>query len=327
MPRSIWLFTGGALLILALAGCWGGEPKDDLARIARSYPPVDGSTSTHPLGVLLACKVLDVAYEWRMPPASERTVFPSHRDRPLLARRIEEQVFHHGTHTAYVNLIEGKADLILVARAPSPAELAAAQAEAVELDFRPVALDALVFVVNVANPITGLSLDQIRAIFSPPGVASWSAVGGQENAIAPFQRQANSGSQELMVKLVMHDTPMLGAEAAPLIFTMGGVVNTMTVQKSGISFSVYYYIKNMAPNPATKMLAIDGVDPCPETIGSLQYPLTSEVFVVLRKAQPDRSSAFLLRDWLLSPAGQAAIHESGYVPLAKPSTGPPRSRR
>ncbi len=317
MRRSHLLLTGGALLVLALAACWHGEPQDDLARIARDYPAVDGSTSTHPLGVLLACKLLDVDYEWRMPPASERTVFPSHQDRPRLARRIEKQVFHHGTHTAYMNLLQAEVDLILVARAPSPAELAAAAAEGVELDFRPVARDALVFVVNVANPVTGLSLDEIRAIFSPPGIDSWSAVGGQDTAITPFQRQANSGSQELMVDLVMHDTPMLSAEAAPLIFTMGGVVSTMTVQKLGISFSVYYYIRNMAPSPATKMLAIEGIDPCPETIGSLQYPLTSEVFVVIRRGLSEGSTAILLRDWLLSDAGQAAILESGYVPIGQ----------
>ena len=55
---------------------------------------------------------------------------------------------HHGTHSAYLNLINGEADLILVARSPSMEELELAQLSGVEFDIRPVALDAFVFIVN-----------------------------------------------------------------------------------------------------------------------------------------------------------------------------------
>jgi hypothetical protein len=33
-----------------------------------SYPRIDGSTSTSPLGVVMACRLLDVPYAWQYPP-------------------------------------------------------------------------------------------------------------------------------------------------------------------------------------------------------------------------------------------------------------------
>ena len=69
----------------------------------------------------------------------------------------------HGTHGSYVQLIEDKADLIIVAREPSKDELTLAKEKNVELDVRAVALDAFVFLRNDKNPVTNLTAEQIRA--------------------------------------------------------------------------------------------------------------------------------------------------------------------
>ncbi len=300
-PRTLTAATAVALVLLACR--------------AVDYPRVDGSTSTHPLSVLIACKRLGVPYEWRQPPSLERTVFPSRRRHPLHAAKIEERVRHHGTHQAYVALIEKKADLILVAREPSVREIEAARRAGVDLEVTPVALDALVFVLNVSNPVDNLPADAIRGIFGPAALKSWSSVGGPRSAIEAFQREPDSGSQELIEKLVMKGIPVRDAHEVPLIRTMAGVVNTVAVRERGIAYSIYYYITNMAPNRKVKMIAIDGVRPTPATIASGEYPLTSGVFAVLRKGT--RGPARSLRDWLLSEEGQAAVRESGYVPLPR----------
>jgi phosphate transport system substrate-binding protein len=71
---------------------------------------------------------------------------------------------HNATHGAYVNVIEGKADIALEARAPSADELAAARAKGVELEVTPIALDAFVFLANVSNPIESVTLASIRGV-------------------------------------------------------------------------------------------------------------------------------------------------------------------
>jgi phosphate transport system substrate-binding protein len=73
---------------------------------------------------------------------------------------------HHGTHSAYLNLINNEADLILVARSPSMEELELARLSGVDLDVQPVALDAFIFIANEDNPVDSLSLDEIQRIYT-----------------------------------------------------------------------------------------------------------------------------------------------------------------
>ena len=84
---------------------------------------------------------------------------------------------------------------------------------------------------------------------------------------------------------------------------------------NGIGYSVYYFEQFMAPNELIKVIAVDGIQPTQETIKSLHYPFTTEVYLATRNDLPGESIANQLREWMLSPLGQVVIAESGYVPL------------
>lgn len=71
-----------------------------------------------------------------------------------------------------------------------------------ELEFISVVHDALVFLNNVQNPVTGLTQKQLRDIYTGK-ISSWEKVGGEDGKIIPFQRQGGSGSQTLFDKLLM----------------------------------------------------------------------------------------------------------------------------
>jgi phosphate transport system substrate-binding protein len=105
-------------------------------------------------------------------------------------------------------------------------------------------------------------------------------------------------------------------DAPEMIFeTMMGPINAIGEDPGGIGYSVYFYAKFILPDPRIKLIAIEGVEPTSENIASGTYPLATEVYVVVRADMPEDSTAVLLRDWLLTEAGQAAIASSGYVPL------------
>jgi phosphate transport system substrate-binding protein len=223
-------------------------------------------------------------------------------------------------------LINGGTDIILVARRPSLDELMAASKAEEVLDVVPIALDAFVFLANSANPMASLSSEQIRAIYSGQ-VTDWAQVGGAPGPIRAFQRDRNSGSQELMEEMVMKGAAMVEAPDM-LLETMSGPINAIGTEIWGIGYSVYYYATVMLPDPKVKLLAINGVTPSADTIRDGSYPLTTEVYAVIlrespwaphigggRQGRPDRTSARILRDWLLTPAGQEVVVESGYVPL------------
>ncbi|PYM89852.1 MAG: hypothetical protein DME04_25125 [Candidatus Rokuibacteriota bacterium] len=71
----------------------------------------------------------------------------------------------------------------------------------------------------------------------------------------------------------------------------------------------------MAALPEVATLAIDGVRAEPATITVGRYPLMTFFYLAHRADLPAGSAGARLRDWLLTPAGQAVVAESSYAPL------------
>jgi phosphate transport system substrate-binding protein len=303
----------GPQVVITPSGAYTPGPTPDLSNIAQNYPRVDGSTSTLPLQTLTACKLLDVTCIWteHFPfSRTERVIGPDLDAEPSETAVTVLNISHTGTHDAYMNLIQDKTDLILVARLPSRDEVEAATQAKVTLDVHPIALDAFVFLLHKDNPVPSLPLDQIRDIYSGK-ITDWSELGGT-GGINAYQRDRNSGSQELMEELVMKGTPTV--DAPDMIFpSMMGPINAIHDDPLGIGYSVFYYATFMLPDENVRLLGIDGIQPTSETIASREYPLVTEVYAVVRSDMPRDSSAVMLRDWFLTEVGQETIEESGYV--------------
>ncbi len=315
-----------------------------------TYPRIDGSTSTSPLGVVMACRLLDTPYAWLYPaprgapwinrdednssllqgallpgegkPEFELTTLklaarPNERRHERIAPVINSLLAaHSSTHVAYVNLIEGRADLNLTARMPSLSELTLAAEKGVVLRTEVIARDAFVMVVHVRNPVTSLSRQQIRDIYENR-ITSWNEVGGGDHQIRAFRRQRDSGSRELFDELVMDGRTASGDEHRVdnlYSHNMGGPFSRLTQDPQGIGYSIYYYDHFMAASPYTRPLAIDGVEPNAETIASGAYPWVTSVYVAYREGEAADSPAMRLMRWLLTPEGQTVVRESGYVP-------------
>ena len=308
------------LILLLLVSCSKESPtqKVDVSTTsvtlpqitAGNYPAMDGSTSTSPVGALLACKVMGVPCIWMEHIDGSKNIFPDLSD--FLGEF--PAVVHHGTHSAHLNLINKEADLILVARLPSLDELNLANSLGVQLLPESVALDAFVLIVNEGNPVEQLTKSEIQRIYTGE-ITNWDQVAGRDEEINPYQRNENSGSQELMRALVMGDLPMLDVPEMVLP-KMIAPFYAVSEDPAGIGYSVYYYEQNMAPEEHVKLVAVDGVKPDSKSIQSKEYPLTTEVYAVIRGDLSAGSITFQLRDWLLSPEGQELIKESGYVPLS-----------
>jgi phosphate transport system substrate-binding protein len=329
----LWSSVALAVVVLLTGCCKSSAPTDVPGRraaITANYPAVDGSTSAHPLQRTLACDLLGVPCTWsaQSEESVQRTIIPDpEQERPEQAGQAILEIKHNGTHGAYMNLIEDAVDVILVARAPSADELQAAQENGVSLDVRPVALDAFVFMVNVENPLESLPLDTLHDIYTGE-ITTWTELGVRvdpenegEEPIQAYQRERNSGSQELMEKLVMQDTPMVDAPNM-IVETMLGPFNaiggnpwTGEGDVWGLGYSVYYYAGFMFPHEYVKLIGVDGVLPTSENIASGAYPLATEVYVAVRQDTSQDSTAIMFRDWLLSDDGQRVVEESGYVPL------------
>jgi hypothetical protein len=145
-----------------------------------NYPKADGSTSAKPLNVLIACKLLGIGHQWVDYPLDdgspvEWTIEPVLRSKRN-SEKFEEFVKTSQTHQSIVNLIDKKTDIIISARKMSPDEKTYADAAGVTLIETPVALDAFIFIVNLDNPITTLTVKQIQDIYTGK-ITNWNEVG------------------------------------------------------------------------------------------------------------------------------------------------------
>ena len=207
----------------------------------------------------------------------------------------------HYTNTrgAYKDIVDGNADIIICAQ-PSDEQLAYAAEKGVELEMVPVGSDAFVFIVNSNNPVSDISIEQIRGIYSGQ-ITNWSELGGNNMPIAAMRRNKNSGSETALEKL-MGDLPI-----KPDYTALFG---------SPIGFSFRYYVTGMLAEGGVKILTINGISPTPETIADGSYPVAGNIYAVYRKGETNEN-VYKAIDFMLSPEGQKIIEDSGYIPLGQ----------
>lgn len=305
--------------LLCVSGC--GEKDDDTFRLSiapAEFPVMDGSNSTDPLRTLILCKTLGLDYKWEQWLITNNVwdIFPdfrklSDKDRIHLTTKCLKR---SNTHGSFVNLIDGKAELIVTARGISRDEKEYADGLGVSLMEKPVAKDAFVFAVHADNPVQSLTIKQIQDIYTGK-ITNWSEVGGADRAIKPYVRNRNSGSQEKMETLVMSGLEMAPALPELVIHTMLGPYSTLEYDKDGIFYTPYYYFDTMVRSEKVKMLAVNGCKPNKKSITDGSYPYVTEVMASVRSDIDKASNAWKLFELLFEPAGQKIVKESGYVPV------------
>ena len=323
MKRKVIFIVIMCQVLLSYFGCNNSPTRsDDSDNVivdvrhitVNNYPRVDGSTSAHPLQVVIACNILDVDYRWFEWFDGTLRAFPDYSD--TTKTEINDfigAIKHAGTHGSYVNLIADSADIILVARPPSSDELELADSLGITIETEAIALDAFVFILNTANPVNDLSVAQVQGIYTG-NIKNWSDVGGPNALINPYLRERNSGSQELMEELVMKNLKMIDAPDM-ILFGMMGPINKLVTDPYGIGYTVYFFNNSMAPREAIKVCGINGIAPDPITIGNGSYIYTTRVYAAIRSNLDRNSTAYTVWEWLRTEAGQKVIAESGYVPF------------
>lgn len=308
MKRPLAMLLSMVLTLTLLAACGGQEggtaspdpqvsrpsfTRDDLLRL-------DGSTSTVPLALAVCAEVLGESRE-----------------------EVQDLVRFNKTTTAYFNLLEGNADLLIVGEAND--EVMARKKELnFEWEKQPFATDAFVFVVNEDNPVDSITVEQARDIYSGK-ITNWKELGGEDRPITALQRNEGAGSQTLMEKLVMQGTPMMEAPTEYIVTTMGQLmeaVKSFDGSPGAIGYSVYYYAEEMKMAQGLKLLKLEGVEPNPDTIRSETYPLVNPKYVVIPAGEPKGAPNKVLFDWLLSEDGQTLIAKEGYVSILDVGTFP-----
>jgi phosphate transport system substrate-binding protein len=190
----------------------------------------------------------------------------------------------------------------------------------------PVAVDALAVMVNKDNPIKGLSMEQIDAIFSETlkcgaskeietwgdaGMAAWGA-----KRIQLYGRNSVSGTYGYF-----KEHALCKGDFKSNVNEQPGsasVVQSVTTSVNGIGYSgLGYSTSGVRVVALAKKGSTDYVEATAENALNGTYPLTRYLFVYVNK-KPNQPLPPLEREFLkmiLSKEGQEVVIKGGYIPL------------
>jgi len=238
------------------------------------------------------------------------------------------QIQAAGSSTAPPALTEGTSNLGPMSRKMKSREKASFEKK---YGYKPtkirVAIDALAVYVHKDNPIKGMTIPQVDAIFSSTrkcgydkGIKSWGdldlAGNWKKRSIQVYGRNSVSGTYGYFKKkaLCKGDYKNTVNEQPG----SASVVQSVSTSLNGIGYSgIGYRTSGVRAVPLAKKPGKAFVEATNENAISGKYPLARFLYIYVNK-KPNKPLAPLEREFLklvLSRAGQKVVIKDGYIPL------------
>ncbi|MDA3898928.1 MAG: PstS family phosphate ABC transporter substrate-binding protein [Spirochaetes bacterium] len=203
-------------------------------------------------------------------------------------------------------IIDGTTDIGNSSRAMKPKELEEAKNNGVNVKEIIVAYDMIIPIVHPENPVSDLTLDQLKGIYDG-SITNWSQVGGEDENITVISRDTSSGTYEVWSEKVLNKTDV--SAGALLQASNGAVLAAVGANPRGIGYVGFGYL-----NDSVKPLQVNGVEGTVETGRSGEYPVSRPLYKYVNADKvSDNTQQFL--DFLLGPEGQKLVKEAGFLPL------------
>ena len=277
MSRAVWL---PLLLLLAACGADSGGPPT-LAPTSTAIPisgriSFAGSTTMQPLVEKLAG-----AYRLTQP-------------------EVQLDIAAGGSVVGINAVQDGSADIGMSSRELRSGELRSGMRAV------PVAIDVLAIIVHPANPVRGLTLEQLRGIYLGT-ITNWRDLGGLDRPIVPVIREVSSGTRGAF------DTIVLGeggkpATTADVQVTAGEVEAKVASTPDAIGYVGFGNLRQ-----DVQVLTIDGSAPTLANARSGAYRLRRPLLLLTGVLSRGLAQSFV--SFALSDAGQRLVAADGWVPV------------
>lgn len=240
----------------------------------------------------------------------------------------------HGSTIGIQMLIAGQLSFVQSSRPLKETEVKQAQQKGLSLGQIPVAIDGIAFYVNPQVSILGLSLNQIRDIFTGK-ITNWKQVGGIDLPIVPFSLNPQySGTADLIETKVL-----AGVKFSPnvrLVETTTETIRQVAKTPGGISYAT---ASEVIGQRSIDPLSLAVINLLPLSIADNQdfispfdinnknivnsvafangsYPLTRRLFaIVKRNGGVDEQAGIAYANLLFSEEGQLMLEQAGFVSI------------
>ena len=273
MPKIIKFFAVAAIFLAGLA---------NPCLAASAAIVVDGSTTVLP--------IMQVSAETYMQARPEVFIYIS----------------GGGSGNGIKSLLDGLTDIAMSSRDMTAVEMEAAKAKGINPVRTVLALDALVPIVHPSNPVTDISMYQLRDIYAGR-IVGWKALDGPEANIVVISRESSSGTYRGWSDLVMKGEKI--KPGALLQVSSGMVLQIVSGNSKAIGYLAYGYL-----NKYVKKMTIDGVEAEYGNIVSGKWPIVHHLYLFTNGEPSGETAAFI--NYLIDPdKGQKIIEQQGYIPI------------
>lgn len=263
-----------AVMILTIAGCKKTENTDTAS--AAGTVATDGSTSMeHVIGAL------GESFQ----QSNENVTFTYNPT---------------GSGSGITAVLEKRCDIGLSSRALKDEE------KAMGLTETTLALDGIAVIVNTANPIADLTVEQIGAIYRGE-ITNWAQLGGIDAEIVCIGREAGSGTRDGFESITgTEDACVLRQE----LTSTGDVITAVVGNPNAIG-----YVSVSAIGDNVKVLTVGGIAPTDDNIRSGAYAIQRPFNLITRANDNLNPAAQAFFDYATSAAVNSIIKEAGAVAI------------
>jgi phosphate transport system substrate-binding protein len=203
-----------------------------------------------------------------------------------------------GSGSGIQAVLDGRCDIALSSRYLKDSEKEQGLTETV------LAYDGIAIIVNPENPISDLSLETLRDIYTGT-ITDWSELGGQAGEIVLIGREAGSGTRDGFESA----TGTTGACVYRQELTStGDVITTVASNPNAIGYASLASVKD-----SVQVVSIDGVVPSEETIRDGSYSVQRPFLLVTLEEKPLTEEALLFTQFATGADGVEWITRAGVI--------------
>jgi phosphate transport system substrate-binding protein len=188
-----------------------------------------------------------------------------------------------GSGTGIAALLNKTVDIANASRQMETEEIKQAKANGIDPVEFVIARDAIAVIVNPANPVDRLTLQQISDIYTGK-IDNWSVVGGENRPIVRLSREVNSGThvyfRDTVIRLGDSKNKSLFATDTLLLPSSEGIISEIRLNPNAIGYDGLGYVPT-----DLKMVAVARdaqspyVLPSIATVNDKSYPVARELYM------------------------------------------------
>jgi phosphate transport system substrate-binding protein len=203
-------------------------------------------------------------------------------------------------------LIDGSTDIADSSRFIKPKEVElAVQNGQYPVPFA-VAYDCIVPVVHPSNPLTNITMDQLKAIYKGE-IRNWKEMGGPDRPIVVISRDTSSGTYEVWLEKVLKEERVF--PGALLQASNGAIVQAVSNNKNAIGYIGLGY-----KDKSVKDLTVNEIRGSVETTLNGTYPISRPLYM-FTPGWPSGDTLKFINFVMHPEKGQKYVAQAGFVPL------------